>query len=244
MAYGGDPSLDRLRSALTYRRLVSRGRPRSVLEVGFGTGGLLRRFIDDGAQVYGVDADQLGVDVDRQVMKRGHVFRGPIEEINIPREVVDLAYGVHVIEHVADIRVALGAMARALRPGGRIHLITPTAQCRELDVFGVDWWMLEDPTHLRFFSPASARRALELAGFEGVEVRRLVLDSVSSPGGSLTRRVRGTSRSTGVLSTRLGLTAGLATAPAVIGARLVDPRWRSTLEVTAVRSVPVHTRKC
>lgn len=244
MAYGGDPSLDRFRTGLTYRRLVKGGMPRSVFEVGFGSGSLLRRFLDDGVDAYGVDSDQLGVEVDQLVRQRGRLVTGPVEEVDIPPEVADLAYAVHVIEHVVDLRAALSTMARALRPGGRITLITPTAQCRELDVFGAAWWMLEDPTHVRFFSPTSARRALEGAGFSHVVVRRLVADSVSSLGGSMMRSVGTESGVSGVLGTRVGLAVGLATAPAVVGARLLDPGWRSTMEVTAVRCAPVHRQKC
>src|ERR1700712_1928951 len=59
-AYGGDPSLDLVRMRLTYRALRGARRPSRVFEIGFGAGSLLRRFLDDGAEVAGIDARPLG----------------------------------------------------------------------------------------------------------------------------------------------------------------------------------------
>ena len=72
----------------------------------------------------------------------------------------DLVVGVHVLEHLRDPAAGLAAAYRLLRPGGTLALVTPTADSLGPDWFGDAWWLLEDPTHLRFFSPDSARRAL------------------------------------------------------------------------------------
>lgn len=80
LAYGGEPTLDRIRLDLTHRELVRDGRPGRVLEIGYGAGSLLRRFLDDGAEVAGVDPDQLLVDVDPVVRAHGDLRVGGIEE--------------------------------------------------------------------------------------------------------------------------------------------------------------------
>lgn len=234
-AYGGDPGLDRVRLALTFRRLRALVPPGgAVFEIGYGTGRLLRRFADAGHPVAGADRDQLGLAVDARVTAAGTLHRGELETLPPGADRYDLVYGVHVIEHLRDPAAGLRRAYDLLRPGGRICLITPTADSLGADWFGAAWWLLEDPTHVRFFTPASARRALADAGFAGVAVRRLRLDTLSMEAASLRRR-RGRIPPAGVLAERGTLAFAAATTPAVLAARAVLPRLAPTLEITAHR---------
>jgi SAM-dependent methyltransferase len=264
--YGGDPGLDAVRLRLTERRLralVPHGR--SVFEIGYGSGALLRRFLDAGWAVGGVDAGQLEVDVDPEVRRRGALTSGQLEDM-VPATSAgadpdaaaaaesdgadpdaakggaaadggqyDLVVGVHVLEHLTDPEKGLAAAYRLLRPGGTLALITPTADSAGADWFGAAWWLLEDPTHLRFFSPDSATRSLRRAGFDGVRVRRLALDNLSMEVASLRRRAQPVHRPAGVLPERGTVLSALVTAPITVTARLAHPRLRPSLELTAHR---------
>jgi SAM-dependent methyltransferase len=160
VGYGGDPGLDAVRLRLTERRLRALSPDgRSVFEIGYGSGALLRRFLDAGWSVAGVDKGQLEVGVDAEVVRRGRLDRGELETVPAAGG-HDLVVGVHVLEHLRDPAAGLAAAYRLLRPGGTLALVTPTADSLGPDWFGDAWWLLEDPTHLRFFSPDSARRAL------------------------------------------------------------------------------------
>ena len=235
LAYGGEPTLDRIRLDLTYRELVRDGVPSRVFEVGFGAGSMLRRFLDDGAQVAGVDPDQLGIGVDELVRARGDLRTGGIEDVtDLPGE-QDLVYGIHVLEHVTDPHAALRSSLELLRPGGRASFITPAGDSSGVDRYGAAWWMLEDPTHIRFFTADSLARAAERAGFVDIEVRRLLLDSLSADAASLARAVRPGERPRGVLGSRSVLAAAVASVPLVIGQRVVAPRSRPTLQLLARR---------
>jgi len=234
-AYGGDPVLDRVRLGLTFRRLrgmVPAGG--SVFEIGYGAGLLLRRFADAGHPVAGVDADQLGVTADPVVVARGRLLRGELEAV-ADAGGHDLVYGVHVVEHLRDPVAGLRRAYDLLAPGGRVCLVTPTADSLGADWFGSAWWLLEDPTHVRFFTAASARRLLARVGFVEVRVRRLRLDTLSMEAASLRRRVRPAPRAAGVLAERATLALAAATAPAVLAARAALPRLAPTLEITARR---------
>ena len=224
VAYGGDPGLDRPRLALTARRLrrLAPG-ARDVFEVGYGSGALLRRFAAAGARVGGIDAGQLGVP--------GTFLVGELESLE-PDPDWDLVYGTHVLEHLRDPAAGLRAAYGLLRPGGTLALVTPTTDSLGPALFGSAWWLLEDPTHVRFFTPASARRALETAGFTGVRVRRLLLDTLTIEVASA-RRLRKAARPRGVLAERPTIAAALAAAPLTVAARAVLPRLRPSLEVTA-----------
>ncbi|WP_435198656.1 class I SAM-dependent methyltransferase [Janibacter sp. GS2] len=235
LAYGGEPTLDRIRLDLTHRELVREGVPDRVFEIGYGAGSMLRRFRDAGAAVAGVDPDQLQVDVDPVVRAEGDLRVGGIEDTDgLPGD-QDLVYGIHVLEHVTDPHRALAASLALLRPGGRASFLTPAGDGDGLGRYGAAWWMLEDPTHVRFFSADSLARAAADAGFVDIEVRRLLLDSLSVDAASLARALRPRSRPRGVLGSRAVLVGAVASLPVVIGQRLVRPRSRATLQLIARR---------
>lgn len=238
VAYGGDPGLDRIRLALTQRtldRVAPTSAGQRVFEIGFGAGALLRQFLDRGCAVAGCDPDQLGVDVDPEVRSRGDLRPTGVEQLVGTIEPVDLVYGVHVIEHVADPTAALSAAYGLLHPGGRIVLLTPAADSDSLRVFSQAWWLLEDPTHIRFFSSRSAVRALRRAGFEDVEVTRLAMDNLTMEGASVVRLLRPGSRERGVLDTRAARLFAIMLSPLALLTRLVRPRMRPTLLATGRR---------
>lgn len=230
-AYGGDPALDAARLALTYRTLVADGVPASVFEVGFGTGAMLRRFLDAGVTVAGADPDQLELAVDPQVQQKGTLFSTGVEHVDPGETRVDLVYGIHVLEHVVDPLDTLRLATRLLNPGGSVHFLTPAGDWDGLRLYGDGWWMLEDPTHVRFFTEGSLRRVAEQAGLIDVDIRRPVLDSLVTDAASAVRRFRPAARPAGVLGERSTMLLAAATAPLVIGARAVRPRMRPTLHL-------------
>jgi 2-polyprenyl-3-methyl-5-hydroxy-6-metoxy-1,4-benzoquinol methylase len=241
LAYGGDPGLDRVRLWLTFRRLRSLVPPGgAVFEIGYGAGMLLRRFADAGHPVGGADRDQLGVPVDPRVVAAGGLYRGELETMPRTDRRYDLVFGVHVLEHLRDPAAGLRRAHALLRPGGRVCLVTPTTDSLGPNWFGAAWWLLEDPTHVRFFTPRSAARMLTAAGFAGVSVRRLRLDTLSMEAASLRRsrdlrRGGGRWDAGGVLADRGTLALAAGTAPAVLAARAVLPRLAPTIEITAWR---------
>lgn len=232
-AYGGEPTLDAWRLALTHRLLTREGTPSSVFEIGYGSGALLRRFLDDGATVAGTDPDQLEVAVDPLVRERGHLHAAPIEELTSTGDQVELVYGIHVLEHVLDPMRTLQHAANLLAPGGAVQFLTPAGDSDGVRAYGRAWWMLEDPTHVRFFSAESLCRAATSVGLTDVRVTRPALDSLVTDVASLTRRFRPRPRPDGVLAQRSVLVAGLATAPLVLAARAARPTLRPTLHLTA-----------
>lgn len=237
LAYGGDPGLDRVRLGLTLRvlRRVAGDRVTRVFELGYGAGQLLRAFLDSGVQVSGCDPDQLGSHVDPEVVAHGDLRRAVVEEVPTAGVDADLVYGVHVIEHVQDPVRALRNCHDLLRPGGHLALMTPAADSWSLRFFSQSWWLLEDPTHIRFFTARSMRRALQDAGFEDITVTRLLLDNLTMEGASTVRAVSPHERPQGVLSAASTRWISTAAIPLALFVRLLAPRWRPTMLVTARR---------
>jgi SAM-dependent methyltransferase len=236
-AYGGDASLDRWRLAVTYRRLVRRLQPRGarVFEVGFGAGALLRRFLDAGAIVAGADPGALAVAVDPVVTANATLHSASLESLP-PQDPADLVVAVHVAEHVADPAQFARTCFDLLRPGGQVVLVTPAGDSASLGVFRSRWWMLEDPTHVRFFSARSINRLLRDAGFVDVRVQRLVLDSLTVDAASCMRALRWRHLPPdGVLAWPATRALALLSAPAVILLRMLRPAMRPAMEVAARR---------
>lgn len=234
-AMGGTSARDRIRLGATYRRIrrAARGRRiESVFEVGYGSGALLRRFLDDGARVAGCDPGALETEVDLEVSRRGVLTSNPLAQGVGPA--ADLVVGVHVLEHLPDVHDALRALLGLVRPGGLAFVVTPTADCWGFRRFGEAWWMLEDPTHERFYSEESLARGLLAAGAAAVTVTRPTLDSLGCDGASFVRARRPDG------GPALGSARGLAVSAAALApsllARAVSTPMRPVLD--AVVAVP------
>jgi ubiquinone/menaquinone biosynthesis C-methylase UbiE len=94
------------------------GRGREVLEVGCGTGLILRR-------IQGFARVARGVDLSPGMLERARargldVVEGSATELPFPDESFDVACSFKVLAHVRDIRRALAEMARVVRPGGHV----------------------------------------------------------------------------------------------------------------------------
>lgn len=234
--YGGDPGMDTVRLWLTYRRLVA-AVPKAgrVFEVGFGSGGLLRRYLDAGASVAGTDPGHLGGRVDAQVSSRGRLWSRPVEEVAADPS-YDLVLGVHVVEHAPDVSAFLEACAGMLRPGGTLALVTPDAGSELLRRSGAAWWMLEDPTHVRFLSDRSAQTLLERAGLVDIRVTRPLLDSMATEMATFARRRVPAGRGdAGVLARRRVRLGALVALPLTLAVRAVRPGVRPSLLIVATR---------
>lgn len=239
LAYGGDPGLDRIRLGLTFRtliRLIPMAAGRKVFEIGFGSGALLRRFYERGSYVAGCDSQQLGAKVDRLVMKKGDLIFEPLESINDRLNGFDLVFGVHVIEHVLEPAKSFEICHRLLRDDGRLALMTPAADSWSVKVFSQAWWLLEDPTDIRFYSRKSAVLALSNAGFVDIRARRLLLDNLTMEGASVLRLFDRKAQDGGILVSRAAMAFCVLLSPLALAVRLAVPRFRPTMLVTARRS--------
>jgi ubiquinone/menaquinone biosynthesis C-methylase UbiE len=110
--HGYHAMLDRLEADIV--EPLARGR--EVLEVGCGTGLILKR-------LEGAAKSLTGLDISRGMLaearQRGFaVTEGSATDLPFEDESFDLAFSFKVLAHVPDIRRALAEMARVVRPGG------------------------------------------------------------------------------------------------------------------------------
>ncbi len=92
----------------------------------------------------------------------------------VPDDHFDAIIMAHVIEHVTNGEDVIRALARKLKPGGRIYVECPSEQSLKLPS-GVDSLNFhDDPSHVRLYSLPVLRRACEDSGLRVLQaaVRR------------------------------------------------------------------------
>ena len=88
-----------------------------------------------------------------------------IEDASVEAGSIDMALCIQTIEHVADPVVLLRAIARVLRPGGRLYLITDSTDSPDFRLArGRHWGGYHFPRHWNLFNRASMRRLAERGG--------------------------------------------------------------------------------
>jgi SAM-dependent methyltransferase len=141
----------------------------AILDVGSGTGGLLRQMAAFGfTNLTGIDPN---VERDLAFEDGVRVFK---RDLPAEHGRYDMVMLHHAVEHVPDPHAALVDVRRILRPGRCLLVRVPVKDSVAWEEYGVDWVQLDAPRHLYLFTQESLRRLAEGAGFR---VERIVHDS-------------------------------------------------------------------
>jgi ubiquinone/menaquinone biosynthesis C-methylase UbiE len=112
--HGYHAMLDRLEAGI----VEPLARDRDVLEVGCGTGLILKRLQGAARSLHGLDISRGML---AEARRRGYaVTEGSATDLPFADGSFDLAFSFKVLAHVPDIRRALHEMARVVRPGGHV----------------------------------------------------------------------------------------------------------------------------
>ena len=161
-----DPSdVPNLRSLCQWMERFAPLQGRRLLDVGAGSGKLVRFLRSRGVAAHGIEPSTALFD---------HFLAGDtaftcalLDQFNAtsarPFEIVT---AFDVIEHVADPVAFLREVRAALEPGGVLFLSTPDVESAGARLFG-RWWHFYYPSHLSYFAPrtlahAAARNGLSL----------------------------------------------------------------------------------
>lgn len=154
----GDRSPDRTSASARIRGELFRGwagRGKRVLDVGCGSGALLR-FLTEGNRVTGMDVDKQALEVCRSRFGVETVWGDFTTELPFEAAAFDVVVASETIEHLPYPKVFLQEARRVLAPEGLFLGSTPNAyRLRTRIDFLLGKPLDRDPTHLRHFSLAS-----------------------------------------------------------------------------------------
>lgn len=137
----------------------------AILDVGSGSGRLLRKLRGDGfSNLYGVDPY-----VTNEVDLPGLRVRGC--ELSAVDGRFDLVMFHHSFEHIPDPARALREAATLLTPSGVVLVRIPVADSWAWRHYGADWAQLDAPRHLHLHTRRSLALVAAAAGLRITEVR-------------------------------------------------------------------------
>jgi len=142
--------------------------PGLAIDIGCGTGGLVRAVGVSGRSAVGVDIshwalEQLDGRPVRAVADRGLPFSSGCAQV---------VTALDVVEHLRSPVAFLEEVRRTLKPDGCLLLSTPNAGSIIRRLQSQQWYGLQDPTHLYLFDTFSMTTLIERSGFEVVDVIR------------------------------------------------------------------------
>lgn len=146
-----------------------------LLDVGCGSGWLLKRMRKLGWNVEGVDFDPKAVEnAQKENLK---VRLGSLEDLHYPDNYFDAITMSHLIEHVPNPLQLLSECYRILKPGGYLVVVTPNGESLGHKIFKNNWRGLEPPRHLHIFTTASLAVVVRKANFKKLKVQTTIRDA-------------------------------------------------------------------
>lgn len=143
---------------------------RTIIDVGCGNGGLVRRLAREGAEVTGIECGQAALDAARQEtpISNERYLYGTGQDLPLPDHCADAIIYANALHHVpvADMTRALGEAARVLKPGGHLYVQEPLAKGPYFELMRP----VDDETEIR----AAAQEHLAKAGDMGLTPRTTV----------------------------------------------------------------------
>jgi 2-polyprenyl-3-methyl-5-hydroxy-6-metoxy-1,4-benzoquinol methylase len=145
-----------------------------VLDVGCGSGTLLRLLKQRGFRPIGVDFSAEAARL-AETENGVRVLVGSLDQARFPAQSFDIVTLFHVMEHVPNPRQVLAEVGRILKKDGSIILQVPNIDSWQFKAFGVKWYGLDIPRHLIDYSEAAILSLLENCGFVPLRVKRFNL---------------------------------------------------------------------
>lgn len=146
---------------------------KKVLDVGCGTGRLVKFFNDNGFSAIGCDVYHPALEKAKGINKRHTIIEASAVKLPFKNSSFDLISAISVVEHLTfkEIEKFLREAYRTLTPRGYIFLITPNFSSPLRYILGKQWFGYTDPTHVTFFNPPSLSQLLQQHGFGNIKLR-------------------------------------------------------------------------
>jgi 2-polyprenyl-3-methyl-5-hydroxy-6-metoxy-1,4-benzoquinol methylase len=152
------------------------GRVLRILEIGPGPGAPIGAYLQSVHPEMEFAAIEISEYACECLSARGfNVFKGGVSEgkiIDACRGKFDLIFGVEVIEHDPEPRAFVRAVHDMLKPGGWAAFTTGNINGLMARWNKDQWYYLDPPAHLSYFTPKAVKQVFGAEGFENISVKR------------------------------------------------------------------------
>ena len=135
-----------------------------VLDIGCGSGSLLRDLQRRNCEVYGVEINPQKVTFCQE--KGFNVFCGDLRDAQFQTNFFDVIILWHVLEHLDSPKEILQEAFRILKPRGKIFIYTPNAESYLSKLFGKYWINWHIPFHFYHFTKKTIEKLVQLTDFQ------------------------------------------------------------------------------
>ena len=159
--------------AQTIKKIMLENNLKKALDVGCGTGRLVKFLNASGFEAFGCDISQEATRIAKRVNGRSKIFLAPATKLPAKNGSYDLITAISVIEHLSknEAQKFLREATRVLKPHGFIFLVTPNFATPIRMVQGKTWFGYSDPTHVNFFTPRQLARELKTCALTNIRTR-------------------------------------------------------------------------
>jgi SAM-dependent methyltransferase len=139
-----------------------------IVDVGCGPGFLLRCFAHwfHGSELTGVDQSQALLDIAQSRCEKMNALIGDACALPLANGSADVAFALHVVEHLRQPGQFFAEARRVVRPGGLLVIATPNAEGLGARIMGRKWRGFSDPTHISLHGPSYWSEMLDESGFK------------------------------------------------------------------------------
>jgi 2-polyprenyl-3-methyl-5-hydroxy-6-metoxy-1,4-benzoquinol methylase len=149
------------------RRLLSsatRLKQGKMLDIGAGTGAFAAHMAENGWEVTGLEPDE---EARKVALAQNNARLQPMSDFySLAPDSYDAITLWHVLEHVHDLHVYVGQLARLLKKEGRIFIAVPNYTSHDAAVYQGAWAAYDVPRHLYHFSPDAMEELLSKHGLQ------------------------------------------------------------------------------
>jgi len=100
---------------------------RKLLDIGCGTGHLLKIADERGLDTYGVDISEEGVVIAKRISPHSHIRVGRGEYLEYPDSFFDYIVCIGALEHFLDMEKGIREMVRVAKSGARFCIVVPNS---------------------------------------------------------------------------------------------------------------------
>jgi SAM-dependent methyltransferase len=151
----------KVRRKLEARRMLDccRGLEKNarIIDVGCGDGfhlSLLRDFGQKSWRLEGIEPNDRAVEMGRRNGLK--IYKGIVQNLDLPQSSYDLAFMIATIEHVDDPTAVLRAVRSLLKPGGRLVIVTDNTDTLDFQLSQTrHWGGYHFPRHWNLFNAAT-----------------------------------------------------------------------------------------